>query len=369
MTKELQVCTKCVMDTSDAQITFDSKGVCSHCSNYENNLSQYWLRDERGQKKLDELVGHLKERNSSSDYDCIIGLSGGVDSSFLLLKAVEWGLKPLAVHVDAGWNSELAVKNIENLVKHCNVDLVTHVVNWSEIKDLQLSFLKSGVANQDIPQDHCFTAAVYKTAKQYGVKDLLSGSNLSTECILPTSWGYNAMDLNHIKSIHKKFGSVKLKTYPTLNLFEYYIYYPRILKIRSHKPLDLIDYSKEEAMKELQASGWQYYGGKHFESRFTKFFQSYYLVERFGYDKRKAHLSSLIVTGQMNRDEALEELSKPVYKASHVDEDIEFIAKKLGITVEEFQNYMNMNKKTYLDYGNNEYIFELKNDLKKLLGK
>ncbi|MGR6860405.1 N-acetyl sugar amidotransferase [Aliivibrio salmonicida] len=367
MTNTIQACTKCLMDTSDSDIQFNEDGVCSHCTNYAENLSKHWVRGPEGEAKLKDLISYVKMRNKSADYDCVIGLSGGVDSSYLLLKAVEWGLKPLAVHVDAGWNSELAVKNIENLVKTCGVDLVTHVVNWSEIKDLQLAFLKSGVANQDIPQDHCFTAAVYKTAKQYGIKDMLGGSNLSTECILPTSWGYNAMDLRHIKSIHKQFGKKKLKTYPTMNFFEYYVYFPRVLKVKTHKPLDLMDYSKEDAMKELQSTGWTYYGGKHFESRFTKFFQSYYLVERFGYDKRKAHLSSLIVTGQMTLEDGLKELAKPIYDESQVLDDKEFIAKKLGISLDEFEQCMSMDKKTYLDYKNNEYLFELKDKIKKII--
>ena len=362
-----QVCVRCVMDTSDTEITFNEEGVCSHCLNYDNNLKQYWQRDSGDEQRLSKLVDDLKSNNKSSEYDCIVGLSGGVDSSYLLLKSVSWGLKPLAVHVDAGWNSELAVKNVEGLVNRCNVDLVTHVVDWSEMQDLQLAFMKSGVANQDIPQDHCFTAAVYKTARKHRIKDLLSGSNLSTECVLPQSWGYNAMDLRQIRDIHNQYGRRKLKSYPTLNFWEYYVLYPRVLKIRSLKPLDLFNYNKDIAISELEKAGWKYYGGKHYESRFTKFFQSYYLPERFGFDKRKAHYSSLVVTGQMTRDEALLAVSVPSYDEERIGFDKDYVAKKLGITTPELELFIDQPKKTYMDYKNNEALFEFKDKIKKYL--
>lgn len=353
-----QICTKCIMDTTDPEITFDEEGVCNHCRFFEQVLSKNWFPDERGQKLLHEIVKKIQSEGKGKKYDCIIGLSGGVDSSYLAYKAVELGLRPLAVHVDAGWNSEIAVQNINKICQVLQIDLVTEVIDWEEMRDLQLAFLKSGVPNQDIPQDHAFFAALYKFAVKNDIKYVLSGSNYATECILPSSWGYNAMDARHLKAIHKRFGQRELKRYPTISFFSYYFYFPYVKKMKVVKLLNYMPYSKEAAIKELENKiGWQYYGGKHYESRFTKFFQAYYLPTRFGFDKRKAHLSSMIVTGLITREEALNEMKKELYPAEEFIADKKYILDKLGITDEEFEKYMTMPLKSHFDYPTNHKLY------------
>lgn len=347
------------MDTTDPEITFDSEGVCNHCRQFENTAKYYWL-PHTGQEKLAALVQEIKKYGKDKEYDAIIGLSGGVDSSYLAYWAAKAGLRLLAVHVDGGWNSELAVKNIENIVKKLGIDLYTYVVDWEEMRDLQLSFFKACVANQDVPQDHAYFAALYNFAVQNNIKYVLNGSNLATESILPRAWGHNAMDIAHLKGIHKLFGTRKLKKFPLVSFFKYYIYYPYIKKMEIVRPLNYMDYNKEKAMELLNTEvGWTYYGGKHYESRFTKFFQAYWLPEKFGYDKRKAHLSSLIVSGQLTREQALKEMEKPLYEKKELAHDKELIAKKLGISVEEFQALMSQPKKTFRDYPNNEWKIKI----------
>lgn len=358
-------CTRCVMDTSDPEISFDADGVCSHCRNFERNIKPHWFPDEEGARRLDALVKAIRNAGRRREYDCIIGLSGGVDSSYLAYQAKQHGLRPLAVHVDAGWNSELAVKNIENLVKTLDIDLFTHVVDWDEMRDLQLAFFRAGVANLDVPQDHAFTAAVFAYAARNNIRYVLSGGNYATESILPRAWGYNAMDLRHLTAIHKRYGKVRLRTFPKVNFFQYYVYYPRILGMRTVRPLNLMPYNKAAAMRILEDQvGWRYYGGKHYESRFTKFFQAHYLPTKFGYDKRRAHLSSLIVSGQMTREEALDELAKPLYSSLELQEDKLFFIKKLGITETEYASVMAQPAKTYLDYPSNEWMFRWKDTIK-----
>lgn len=351
---EYQVCTQCIIDTTDELIEFDENGVCNHCHYFENNIKPCWFPNEEGKQKLDEMINEVKDFGRGKEYDCIVGISGGVDSSYLTAKVVEWGLRPLVVHVDAGWNSELAVKNIEQIITKLNLDLVTHVVDWEEMKDLQLAFLKSNVANQDVPQDHAFFAALYNYATKSGIRYVISGSNYATEGILPQSWGYDAMDVQHLESIHKEFGTRKLKTFPRVSFFNYHIYYPRILKMKVLAPLNFIHYSKEEAIRVLERDfGWTYYGGKHYESRWTRFFQSYYLPSKFGFDKRKAHLSSLIVSGQMTRDDALKELDAPLYSEKDIAEDKEFVSKKLGLSVQELDDLMSQPPRHYSEFPNN----------------
>ena len=358
------------MDGTDPDITFDEEGVCSHCRRFENVIQPRWHPDVSGEPMLEALVNTIKEAGKNHEYDCVIGMSGGVDSSYLAYKAKELGLRPLAVHVDAGWNSELAVKNIENIVKALDIDLHTHVVDWEEVRDLQQAFFRAGVANLDIPQDHAFVAAVFHYASAQGIKYILNGSNFATESILPTAWGHNALDLRHIKAIHKRFGKKKLRTYPTINFFTYYLYYPFVKKLRVVCPLNYMYYDKADAMKLLEEKlGWTYYGGKHYESRFTKFFQAHYLPEKFGYDKRKAHLSSLIVTGQMTRDDAMAEMNKPLYDSVELEEDRRFVIKKLGLNQKEFDEIMAQPCRSYRDYPSNEWLFELKGRVLQLFNR
>lgn len=355
-----QECVKCVMDTSDPWIQFDESGVCSHCQSYAEFVEA--LGDEHARKvKLEAIVDRLKRAGRGKDYDCIMGLSGGVDSSYLAWYAVEkLGLRPLVVHVDAGWNSELAVNNIQNIVERLKIDMHTLVIDWEEIRDLQLAFFRSGVANLDIPQDHAFIASLYQEAKKYGIRDILNGGNLQTESILPNAWGYDASDAKSLRSIHRLFGEKPLKTYPVYTNFNRFVYYPYIMKMRTHRPLEYIDYRKDEAKKLLMTElGWRDYGGKHYESVFTKFFQSYYLPVKFGYDKRMAHFASLVVSGQMTREAAKKELEQPPFDPSTVQEDKEYFAKKLGISMDEFESIMAERPKFYSDYPNSEKAYEI----------
>ncbi len=349
------------MDTSDPEIIFDEDGVCNHCKRFENELRQRWFPNEEGKKKLDTIIAKIKEDGKGKEYDCVIGLSGGVDSSYLayVLRTLYPDLRILAIHVDGGWNSELAVHNIENIVKMLSIDLHTEVINWEEMKDLQLAYFKSQLANQDVPQDHAFFATLYKVAvEHYKIKYFLSGGNLATESILPTAWGYNAMDGKQLRAVHKRFGKIKLKDYTTVSFFKRHIYYPYIKKFKIIRPLDYLPYNKDEAKQIIMEKiNWRDYGGKHHESRFTKFFQAYWLPTKFGYDKRRAHLSSLIVSGQITREEALKEMEKPLYDPIELKEDIEFLSKKMGLTVEEFKKIMEMPNKTFRDYPS-EYELE-----------
>jgi N-acetyl sugar amidotransferase len=359
--RSYQICKKTIMDTSDSEIFFDDNGVCNYVNDYNQSVKVELENKEQKRKNLESLLFKIKKNGKNKEYDCIIGLSGGVDSCYLAyLVKHEFGLRPLAIHVDGGWNSELAVKNVEHIVKKLDIDLYTYVIDWSEMKDIQVAFFKASVANQDVPQDHAFFAALFKEASKREIKYILTGSNKATEYILPDSWGYNAMDSRHIKSIHNKFGNKKIKNFPIVSFFEYYIFYPFFKGIRVVKPLNFIDYVKADAMNLLEKDlGWRYYGGKHYESRFTKFFQSYFLPTKFGFDKRRAHLSSLIVSGQTTREQALNEITKPLYDAVELQEDKEYVLKKLGITIDEWNNIMELPNKTYKDYPSNygKYIF------------
>lgn len=350
-----QECSNCVMDTSDPWITFDNDGMCNHCHGYQDHMDRIGTPAER-KVKLDRLVSTLKQKGQGKEYDCIMGLSGGVDSSYLTWFAVKkLALRPLVVHVDTGWNSELAVNNIQNIVQRLNLDLHTLVVDWEEIRDLQRSYFLSGIANLDVPQDHSFIAALYNEASNYGIKDVLNGGNMQTESILPNAWGYDASDAVSLKSIHKRFGRHKLKNYPTIGFFQRHLFYPHIYRMTVHRPLEYIEYDKHEAKALLMSElGWRDYGGKHYESVFTKFFQAHYLPTKFGYDKRLAHLASLIVSGQMTKAEAKEELKKPLYDPKELDEDRIYWVKKIGLTMEEYERVMAEKPRFYTDYDNSE---------------
>jgi N-acetyl sugar amidotransferase len=348
-----QVCTRCVMDTTDPEIEFDDQGVCSHCHYFDNSVRPIWPSMDGDPVKLDEMIRTVKAYGKGKRYDCIIGLSGGIDSSCVAVKVAEWGLRPLVVHVDAGWNSELAVMNIEQICRRLGFDLVTHVVDWEEMRDMQLAFLRSNLANQDVPQDHAFFAALYGYAEKAGIKYVINGSNFATESILPATWGYDAMDATHVKSIHARFGTRPRGDFPVVSFFDLYVKYPFILKMEVLRPLNLLPYNKEEAIRVLEKDyGWRYYGGKHYESRWTRFFQAYYLPYKFGYDKRKAHLSSLVVSGQMSRTDALEALKAPLYDPKLLEEDKIFIAKKLGLPLAEFEALINQPAHHFSEFPN-----------------
>lgn len=361
MERPYQICTRCIMDTTDPDIEFDEQGMCNHCKSYDNAVKRLPQTEEEKKKVLDKIINEIKEKGKGKEYDCIVGLSGGVDSSHVALKVKEFGLRPLAVHFDSGWNSELAVNNIENIVKKLGFDLYTHVVDWDEMRDLQLSFFKASVQNCDDPQDHSFVAALYKLADERDIRYMISGYNLATESILPRSWANNSIDLKSLKAIQKIFGTVKLKSYPQLGIYKRLIYYRFIKKIKGINILDYLHYNKNEAKEFLKTElSWRDYGGKHYESKFTRFFQAYYLPTKFGFDKRRAHLSSLIVSGQIIREQALDELKKELYPEKQLQEDKEFVCKKLGITESEFEQIMARPIKTYNDYptNHNDIIFK-----------
>lgn len=350
----IQICKRCIMDTTDSEIVFDQNGNCNHCNKYFELEPLYLHTDDNWEAKLKALVEKIKEDQKNSEYDCIVGVSGGVDSSYVAYNAKKLGLRALTVHLDNGWNSELAVKNIENIVKKLQYDYQTWVIDWEEFKDLQISFLKASVANAEIPTDHAFLAAIYQLCSKYKIKYILSGSNFVTEGILPKSWGYNAKDLKHLKAIHDRFGKVPFKTYPRLGFFKefYYTYFKGIKMIRL---LNHLPYNKAKAMKTIeQELDWKYYGGKHYESIFTRFFQAYILPVKFNIDKRKAHLSTLICSGQITREQALLEMQSETYPAEMLAQDKEYVIKKLGLTPQEFENIMKAPVKSYNDYPNDE---------------
>jgi N-acetyl sugar amidotransferase len=365
-----QCCKKCVMNTTDPEISFDSNGVCNHCHNFENVTAKKWFPNEDGAKQWQAHINAIKEAGKGKDYDCILGLSGGVDSSYLAIKAHEWGLRPLVMHVDAGWNSELAVANIEALVKHCGYDLHTHVVDWEDMRDLHLSYLRAGISNQDVAQDHIFFSSLYHFATKNKIRYVLSGGNIATESIFPTSWHGSAMDAINLKAIHKKYGERKFKNYKTISFIEYYFWFPLIKKMRVLRPLNYMPYDKEAALSELQASvGYKPYPRKHGESVFTKWFQNHYLPVKFGMDKRRPHLSSLIVSGQMTKDVALAKLAEPLYDPAELEVDIAYLCKKLRITRAEFDGFMSVKIHNYTDFPNWDGLYDFVKRTKRLVFK
>jgi N-acetyl sugar amidotransferase len=349
------------MDSSDTMITFDEEGRCDHCNTFFKKIKPHWDTGEKGQRELNALVQKIKTSGEGNDFDCIIGMSGGIDSSYLTYIATELGLRPLVFHVDAGWNSQIAVNNIEQIVDRLGLDLYTEVINWEEMKDLQLSFFKSGVPHVDTPQDHAFFSTMYKFASKFNVKHILTGGNYSTECVRnPIEWMYYQSDSTQIKDIHARFGKRSLSNFPLTNILWHKAYLPYFRGIKLYRLLDFVPYHKEEATQFLVDNfGYQRYAQKHFESRFTRFYESYWLPKKFGFDTRKVQYSSLILTGQMTREEALEKLKSPAYDPETIEEDFNYIANKLDITSEDLLNYFKGENKTYRDYKNQMWIYEI----------
>ncbi len=362
-------CNKCIMDTTDPKITFNEAGVCSHCINFEQIASKFWYPNEVGKEKLLKIVKSIKKENKENSYDCILGLSGGLDSSYLALMMKELGLRPLVLHIDAGWNSDIAVSNINKITDYCGFNLKTITIDWDELKNLHIAFLKAGVANQDTVQDHAFFGALYKFAIKNKIKYVISGGNIATECILPVSWGHSSMDSAQIIDINRRFGNKKLENYPLVNFYEYYFYFPYIKKMRVLRPLNYIPYSKEIAIQKLKEIGFTPYERKHGESIFTKFFQNYYLPTHFGWDKRLAHFSSMITTGLMSRDQALEEMKKPLYFENELLKDKKHIAKKLELELDELEKLISSPKNSYKKFENWENKMQLLKKTKNFVEK
>jgi N-acetyl sugar amidotransferase len=360
--RSFQVCTNCVMDTTDSEIRFDAAGVCDHCRNYYSQILPNWHTDERGRPQLMRFVDEIKREGQGKDFDCILGMSGGIDSSYLCYIAKEQlGLRPLVFHVDAGWNSQEAVNNIERLIDGLGLDLFTTVIDWEEMRDLQLAFFKSGVPHIDTPQDHAFFATMYQFAERHEVRHILTGANYSTECIRnPIEWMYYQSDSVQLRDIHARFGRVPLRTFPLTSILKHKIWLRYVKRIRVLRPLNNVPYHKADAMRLLiDKFGWQPYPQKHFESRFTRFYESFWLPKRFGYDVRKVQYSSLILTGQMTREQALAQLRELPYDPATIQREIEFVANKLGITTDELMGYLDAPKRTYHDYKSQKDIYNV----------
>lgn len=355
---------------ADPDITFDENGVCNYYHLFQERAKLRLFDTEKDKNKLNEIVLKIKEAGKTHEYDCIIGVSGGVDSTYVAYLVKQLGLRPLAVHFDNGWNSELAVKNIEQVLNKLNIDLFTYVIDWEEFKSLQLAFLESSTPDGEIPTDHAISALLYKIANEKKVKYIINGNNFATESVMPITWAYGHIDWKYIRWINNAFGSKKLKDYPHLTISKYF-YYAFLRRIRSVSILNYLPYQKSEAMRILQEElGWKYYGGKHYESIYTRFYQGYILPEKFKIDKRKAHLSTLIFSGQLTRDDALIELKKPIYPGDLLVEDQAFVIKKLDLTADSFKRLMQLPCKTFQDYPNQYNLLKFfRKTLNRLRGK
>lgn len=370
--KYYQVCSTCVMDTSDPAIRFGADGECDYCANFRGVIKPSWDSEFGNAPALKELGERIRRRGINRPFDCIIGLSGGLDSSYTVYVAKEiMGLRPLLLHVDAGWNTDQAVGNIEKLVDGLGLDLYTDVINWPEMRDLQLAFLKSQISDQDLPQDIAFFSSLYKFAHKHKVKYILTGGNFSTECCRePEEWGgYPGSDLLLVRDIHRQFGTVPLKSFPMMDILVYKVWYQQFLGMQVVKPLNLVRYVKAEAEALLhERFGWQKFQHKHHESRFTRFYEDYWLPRKFGFHKRRAHFSSLIMTGQMTRDEALRRLEQPEMDEHFLRQEFEYVATKLGLSVAELQRIFEGPNKTYRDYRNKRWLIGLGSDVMRWFG-
>ncbi len=350
------------MDTTESNIVFDEKGWCDHCNNFYENIQPHWNPNEQGQKDLEPIVDSIKKHGKNKEFDCIIGVSGGLDSSYLVHLAVEeLGLRPLIFHVDAGWNTKQSVNNIEVLIDKLDVELYTEVVNWEEMKDVQRSFFKAGVPDLDIPQDAVFFSALYRFAVKHKVKYVLTGANYAAESIRePVEWGGYYIDERYIRDLHKRFGKIKLRTFPLQDVLVNKLYYTYFRGMKVVKPLNYFPFTIENAKKELSAKyGWQPYAHKHHESRFTRFIECYWQPGKFGFDHRRGHFSSMILAGQISREEALVKLSKPAVDEQTMKNDFEYIAHKLDFTVEEFQTLFDAPNRTFQNYRNTYWLIQL----------
>lgn len=332
-----QVCRVCVMSDDADGVVIGADGQCNCCKDAFARMPIEWWPNAEGERRMAALVAALKKEGEGRQYDALVGLSGGIDSAYLVhLMAAKHGLRLLAVHVDAGWNSEPAVHNIEKLVRGLDLDLVTHVVEWDEVRDVQRAFFRAGVLNQDFPQDHAFFAILLRLAREYGIRSFLTGVNFASENLHVPHDGPSSTDGTHVRAVHAVHGERPLRTYPIMSMVEY-LWTTKVRGLpKRFRPLDFINYDKEAARRELErVYGWRDYGSKHSESRFTKFYQDVYLPRKLRFDKRRLHLSSLIVSGQMTRDQALTELSTPAISSRQAERDTRFIAKKLGLQLEE----------------------------------
>ena len=356
------------MDTTDPNIEFDEDGFCNHCRSYSDCITMLGETGEYSTENHDAVVKAIKRSGQGREYDSILGVSGGIDSSYTAYHAKKLGLRPLLVHFDNGWNSELSVKNIENLVRKLEFDLYTYVIDWEEFKDLQRSFILASVVDIEMLTDHAIMATMFRLAKKHKIKYVLSGENIATEFILPKTWMYVIKDIKNIRGIHRIFGSRKLKSFPIFGIYEL-VLYRYIYRLEYVKLLNYIDYRKDDAIAIMEKElDWSYYGGKHYESMFTKFFQAYILPKKFSIDKRKAHLSNLICSGQLTRDSALEAMKKNLYDPVELEQDKAYIIKKLGFTETELERIMEEAPKSHLDYPNSKFLIDAGRKIKAMFG-
>jgi N-acetyl sugar amidotransferase len=361
------------MDSSDHKIRFDEFGRCDYCNNFDSLIVPNWHTDWRGERRCLAMAQHIKESGKGREFDCIIGLSGGLDSSYVAYVAKEnLGLRPLLFHVDAGWNTDQAVGNIEKLVDGLGLELYTDVVNWESVKRMQVAFLRAGIPDQDLVQDAAFFSGLYRFARQYKIKHIITGSNFSTECCRePEEWGgYLGIDKVLFNDIWEKCGDGKSNDdFPLVDILVYKIWYQKFLGMTVHHPLNFVPYVKKNAEDELERRfGWQRFQHKHHESRFTRFYEDYWLPRRFGYDKRRAHFSSLIMSGQMTRDQALARIARPEMDEKFLKHEFEYVAHKLGLSVDELQALFELPKRTYRDYKNKRALIGLGSKVMRKLG-
>lgn len=368
-----RICTKTIMDTSDPKIEFNKYGESNHFYDFKRYIEPRWNRNQGDSDRLECIVNEIKKSGKNAEFDCILGLSGGLDSSYMLHKLVsDYDLKPLVFHVDAGWNSEIAVSNINQIVDGLSLDLYTEVIDWDLVRDFQLSMFKSGVPHLDIPQDLAFVSVLYKFAREYKIKYILNGGNVSTESVLmPKEILYFGTDLVHLRDLLSTVGKFKLKDYPATSVFYHKVVLPIFYGVKVLKPLNLMRYIQAEAIQELQSAyGWRPYKQKHFESNFTRFFEGFWLPTRFGYDMRRNQFSSLILSNQLDRNQALEMLESPPLNDDEVMADFSYVASKLEISVDELWHYHAMEKKFYWDYRNQDFLISLgEKVLTRILGK
>lgn len=366
-----QICTNCIMDTTDTTLKFDERGWCEYCNNFHQNILPNWHPDERGLSEIMPVIEKIKKDGKGRDHDCLIGISGGLDSSYVSYVAkTKFGLRPLMFHCDTGWNSDLGVSNIQKIIEGLQLDLVTEVVQWEEMKDLQRAFFKSQVSFVDTPQDLALFSALYNFAAKNKFKWVITGGNNSTECVRESlEWTYFSTDMRHARDIHAKFGSGPLKTFPTCDILKYRLYYRHLKGIRVVKLLDYVPYIKKDAIRELSEKfDWQPYPQKHYESRFTRFYESYWTPKKFGYDKRRAYFSSEILTGQMTRTEALARIAKPELDEQTMAHEFAYVATKLGWTVAEFTEIFRGKNRSFREYKNNLFLITLGARVSNLLG-
>jgi len=363
--QKTSICKRCVLDTSLEELKLDEVGVCNFCNEFDNQISSYTFSHEEVRKKLGLLAEIIKRGRKSKEFNCIMGMSGGVDSSYVAHLAGELNLRPLVVHLDNSWNSEIAVKNVQNIVSKLGFKLHTHVIDWNEFKNLQKSYFKASVVDLEVPTDHAISAIIYKLAAKHGIKHVLSGGNYRTEHGLPKSWRWDKLDLRNLKAIHKSHGELKLNSYPVISNLTFNFWYRGILRIHQHLPLNYVNFKRNEAVETLKEKyDWKDYGGKHHESLFTKFYQSYVLPMKYNIDKRKAHLSCLIRNLEIDREDALNLIETPTYSNEDLAIEKPYVLKKLEFSESEFENIMNTNVKSHEEYKNEKLIKDFINKIK-----